>query len=231
MTTAILAAPPKVQIVAENEVKPGRILELKPTGVFEQSRWRLMYGVDAEGKIIKPGMADLVSACEGKVAHFASPTPGEYYIWFTAWNKEGFDEVLVKVVVAGQKIEPKPEPEPDPKPDPKPEPPPTPKAESLWLIIVREKTEFSGPNAAAAAIMTDIKFWKQVEDKGHTWRDYDYNQEIVKDNKYDKMIKENNLTGPSLIIFDKKTNKSIKTIPMPSSTKDIEKIITEITTK
>lgn len=122
---------------------------------------------------------------------------------------------------------PRPPPDVDPKP-PEPKPPtppdPTPKAEKLWVVVVHETSAFS---EAKNAVLGDAPFWKTVLDRGHEFRIYDKDSAEAKALKYDAEFVKTG--GPTLLLIDRDTKRTLKTVRLPATTTGVDAEIKAVT--
>jgi hypothetical protein len=120
------------------------------------------------------------------------------------------------IIISGKGPQPPP-PEPDPKPDPKPEP----TGEGAWIEVIEET---SARTLETAGVISDLKFWQSLEAKGHAWRHYDKDAKDIPKGHY------KGDTLPILLIVSKGGNQLYRG-PLPKTTAEISKIVTETTGK
>jgi hypothetical protein len=182
----------------------------------------------------EPGVAVLIEATtDGKTirwipispgcqvfSHFDPEEPGKRFGMFLA-PRPGTYKVLAYTAVGDVPSKPAycvitvhdPNPPPVP-PTPVPPVPPTPvppvpvpvtKA-NAWIVVVFESSQ---QTAEYAATMANSDMWQAFTARGHKWRLLDKDLPIVRENGYQRILDEDKVSMPAVILVDQTTKKKL----------------------
>lgn len=161
--SAITAAPPKIEIPADN-VPVGGYVRIAP----KTDAVSVVY-VALDGA--HPFPSEELKDAKRFLLPVAGLNPGKYRYTAVAASKTGEQAVTEFTVTIPGKVEPGPDPQPGPQPQPGPKPNPVPPGKRFVVII--EETEQAVP--ARGIMMSDAALAARMKEKGHQWRIADQN--------------------------------------------------------
>lgn len=208
------AAEPTLELPKDATVRPGRLLKVEPKGDFEQCRWRLMYGVTPDGKLVKPSEVDLLPVDGGRAAVFAAVPAGEYAVTATAWNKDGVADAVMVISVRGDG--PKPPPDDDRQPA----------GRTLYLAVVRDPGQVT---PAQAAVLGDTAFLTAAVGPGGDWDAFDHTSQLADRKGYLTQASAVQTAGSpyraAAVVLDGKTGKVLTVAPLPDTKEGLQALL------
>lgn len=132
-------------------------------------------------------------------------------------------DIVYKLLAVDMLDGPRPPPGPTP-PDPTPPDPPSPnKAAHVWMIVVEESSQRT---PEITRVLGDAAYWQKQLNAGHGFRFYDKDSSEAVSLGYTKTA---NAVGlPCLIVIDKDSKKTIKSVKLPADTTGIDAVLKEV---